>query len=53
MAGLRVTLEHPVAENREFYKPLFLAQIILFVALEKEVVNLLIGANNANFLWFL
>ena len=52
MASFRVCLQHSVAENRELYKSLFLAQITLLVALEKEVVNLLVGAQNTNFLWF-
>ena len=44
LTGFRVSFKHSVAENRELYKALFLAQITLLVALQQKVVNLLVCA---------
>ena len=50
---LGIVLEHLVAQSGKVNEPLLFAQITVFVALEQEVVNVLVRAQDANLFWLL
>jgi len=53
LAGLWIIFQHLVAKARKLNEALFLAQIAILIALEQEVVHILVSTYDAELLWLL